>query len=215
MNMRSLIRTNRLLAEMGFTNTVEALEELQRLRACRPAATEDVRGMEVSIGHGYKAREDGSIIDPDGKPLLPYFRGGGYLCVSIWRDGVRHEEKVHQVIAKAFCTKHSDLQTQVNHRDGNKSNNAASNIEWCTPEENSIHSARIIFAQDTRPVIGTRLSDGVEFYFPSIAAAVEHGFIRANIQKVIRGDRKKHGGYSWRDAPIDAAMAKGGEACKS
>jgi len=41
MNMRAVIRANRLLAEMGFTNTVEALEELQRLRATRPPAPEE------------------------------------------------------------------------------------------------------------------------------------------------------------------------------
>lgn len=38
MNMRAVIRANRLLAEMGFNNTVDALEELQRLRAGLPIA---------------------------------------------------------------------------------------------------------------------------------------------------------------------------------
>jgi hypothetical protein len=163
----------------------------------------------VDIGDGYKLNKDGVVFDPDGKHLIPYSRSKGYLCVSMWQSGKRRDAYVHRLMAETFCTKHSDEQTQVNHRDGDRTNNRLSNLEWCTPGENSMHAARVLFAQKTRAVIGTRLSDGVETRFGSLAEATEHGFIHANIQKVIAGQRRSHAGYTWRDEAIAALQPEG------
>ena len=164
-----------------------------------PAAQGDALDA-ADIRHGYTAKRDGSILNPDGQPLIPYQSGKGYLRVSLWRDGKRADEYVHRLIAAAFCTRLSDEQTQVNHRDGDRLNNRASNLEWCSPQENSIHAARVLFAQETRAVIGTSLTDGSTVQFQSLSEAEDHGFKRANIQKVIDGKRRSHGGFTWVDA---------------
>lgn len=46
---------------------------------------------------------------------------------------------VHRLVANAFCTKDIN-DTEVNHIDGNKMNNAANNLEWCTRSENQKHA---------------------------------------------------------------------------
>ena len=176
----------------------ELVSTINERAPSEPAAPVDARDVRISVGDGYFARASGFIEEENGRQLQAYKRNS-YLSVSMWRDGVRVEKIVHRLVAQAFCVKRSDEQTQVNHRDGDKLNNASENLEWCSPAENCIHSARVTCVQETRPVIGIRLSDGHEVRYASLEEATEHGFKRANIQKVINGERNHHGGYVWRD----------------
>lgn len=73
-------------------------------------------------------------------PRLEY----GYEIVWLGtEDGGSITYPVHRIVAYAFCPNNDpDVNTQVNHIDGDKSNNRASNLEWCTPKENIRHAVR-------------------------------------------------------------------------
>jgi hypothetical protein len=59
----------------------------------------------------------------------------GYLNV-----GLHHKlYKVHRLIAMTFIENKED-KPQVNHIDGDKTNNNVSNLEWCTSSENTQHA---------------------------------------------------------------------------
>ena len=63
-------------------------------------------------------------------------RRHGYLAVFLYKDGQRRQESIHRLVAEAFCRK-QDGDTDVNHKNENKTDNRASNLEWCTHKENS------------------------------------------------------------------------------
>ena len=58
----------------------------------------------------------------------------GYLRVCL--SGKHYS--VHRLVAESFIP-NPDGKSYINHRDGNKSNNLISNLEWCTAKENSDH----------------------------------------------------------------------------
>lgn len=65
----------------------------------------------------------------------------GYAMITLCEDGERFQELFHRVIALAFVDNDNpSVKTQVNHKDGNKLNNAAWNLEWVTPKENTVHA---------------------------------------------------------------------------
>lgn len=62
--------------------------------------------------------------------------GKGYLHVRLSR---RRQDYVHRLVAAAFVENPDGL-TEINHIDGDKSNNAAENLEWTSHRANLKHS---------------------------------------------------------------------------
>lgn len=68
-----------------------------------------------------------------------YFNENGYRSVSISKDGKHKNRVVHRMVAQLFIENHENKPC-VNHIDGNKANNKASNLEWVTYSENNVHA---------------------------------------------------------------------------
>lgn len=64
----------------------------------------------------------------------------GYKRVCIYSSGKRVKILVHRLVAMLFVD-NPDNKKQVNHVDGNKSNNHYLNLEWCTNSENITHAS--------------------------------------------------------------------------
>lgn len=63
----------------------------------------------------------------------------GYTRVKLSKNGVSKLLYLHRLIAKAFI-ENPKSSKEVNHIDGDKSNNEISNLEWCTRSENLKHA---------------------------------------------------------------------------
>ena len=64
----------------------------------------------------------------------------GYHCVTLQYDGQVKVYRVHRLVMDAFGGKQPSEEYQVNHIDGDKSNNSIDNLEWVTPKENTDHA---------------------------------------------------------------------------
>lgn len=90
------------------------------------------------------------------KPKLDRY---GYHTVSITTRNYTGKRNfpitVHTLVCLAFHGPKPTPTHQVNHKDGVKTNNAASNLEWATPEENIRHA----IAMGLMPNIGLRFGN--------------------------------------------------------
>lgn len=77
-----------------------------------------------------------------GKVLIPTQNQYGYLIVSLYKNGTRYIKRVHRLVSVAFIP-NPEGKPQVNHIDGDKTNNRIENLEWCTNSENQIHAYKM------------------------------------------------------------------------
>jgi hypothetical protein len=63
----------------------------------------------------------------------------GYFIVGMWKDGAVKKIAVHRLVAVAFIGPRPSGH-EVNHKDGNKANNAAVNLEYVTHGDNVRHA---------------------------------------------------------------------------
>lgn len=84
--------------------------------------------------------DNGDIIGPKGKTLKPRLSNSGYLRVVVYVDGVRKDVSIHRLVADVYVI---GIGEQVNHKDGNKLNNNATNLEWVSRSQNAIHAVAL------------------------------------------------------------------------
>jgi hypothetical protein len=87
-------------------------------------------------GKEYTVFEDGTVIGPSGKVIKQRLNQDGYLVFTAGmssRNGKSTRSTVftHRIVAELFVPKPDDpLATEVDHKDGNRANPAAFNLEW-------------------------------------------------------------------------------------
>lgn len=68
----------------------------------------------------------------------------GYRRVCLSFGGGQLLRFVHVLVAETFIGPRPSPKHQVNHKDGNRTNNDVGNLEWVTPSENQLHSWRVL-----------------------------------------------------------------------
>ena len=95
-------------------------------------------GFDAFTMDDYQITYDGRIINKRwGREVKPQKNGKGYLRVFM-AGKLRF---VHRLVADKYIP-NPDGKPQVNHKDGNKLNNCADNLEWVSNQDNRNHAVK-------------------------------------------------------------------------
>nr|DAT75893.1 MAG TPA: homing endonuclease [Caudoviricetes sp.] len=124
----------------------------------------------------------------------------GYLAVGLHSQGGARYEYVHRLVAEAFLEVPSGV-FEVNHKDEDKKNNRADNLEWCSRVENVNYGTG-------RSRHDAKISKGVSCYLPSgefvrsydsiTLAAKDLGVLKTSVWAAVSGKNKTCKGMIWK-----------------
>lgn len=161
----------------------------------------------VGFGGLYQVSSLGRVKSLSRKKIMPVHNtSNGYHQVHLYRAGKATYAYVHRIVADAFCSRLYDAQNEVNHIDGNRVNNKADNLEWCTRSENhrtAIYIQRQIEAKKAKakPVSQFTMDGKFIATFHGLHEASRMtGAARHVIKACCDGAAKQAGGYRWQFA---------------
>jgi len=135
------------------------------------------------------------------KCLAKRIQHKGYLTVFISNGTKLINKMIHRLVAEAFIA-NPENKPQVNHKDGNKTNNHVDNLEWCTASENLKHAYDFLGRANkktNKPVIQFDLNMNVISEYESMAKAqIKTGIHNSKISMACNGKRKIAGGFIWK-----------------
>lgn len=161
----------------------------------------------------YKAFHKPGYYMRKGKILKTPLNSHGYPCVTLkFLDGTQKVVTVHRLIALTFLKQPNEESNQVNHIDGNKTNNRVDNLEWCTVQENILHAYAMGLNKGSKPMLGKTSNMNpraksiymcdmqgniLKKYLCITDAAKELKVSSSHISSCAKGKRKSCAGYKW------------------
>jgi hypothetical protein len=86
----------------------------------------------------YMVSNFGNVKNSRGK-MLKGCSKKGYIYVHLSKNATYYNYRLNRIVAKAFLPNPNNF-TDVNHKDGNKSNNTLDNLEWISHQDNMKHA---------------------------------------------------------------------------
>ena len=157
-----------------------------------------------------------------GKIIVQSKNHKGYPITGISKGNKKHCKTTHRFVAETFIP-NTENKPQINHIDGVKTNNKASNLEWVTNEENAKHAkmmglmiyrpenlklATIAAAKANHKKVNRLcLKGGKTITYNSIKEAGQaNGDKEKGISEVLRGRQKTAGGFKWEYVSAEEAV---------
>lgn len=175
----------------------------------------------LGFAEDYQVSDAGNVRNKrTGKCIKPYLNDNGYLIVGLYsrKRGKTVHFRVHRLVAESFIENPLKKRT-VNHKDGDKTNNYATNLEWATHKENlrhafktglivttdkqresaakSLRKNRLLADSRKRCFLKTRLF-GFRREFDSIEEAAQYvSGVPSAICLCCQGKKKTYKGFEW------------------
>lgn len=149
-------------------------------------------------------------VNVEEKIKKPNLMSKGYYVYELWKENKRKVFLLHRLLASIFIPNPLML-PQINHIDGNKQNNNISNLQWCTPRENTIHAIKVLgvangrnykFGKEhyrSKPVCAVNENGEILMKFDCMQDAYRQTGIReSGISSCVNGKQKTAGGLIWK-----------------
>jgi hypothetical protein len=121
-----------------------------------------------------------SLVRRKERVLKPTVRRDGYASVKIC--GKKQQRKlVHRLVAETFLANPQNKR-EVNHLDGNKTNNSISNLEWVSPSENKKHAYKTGLIIQPRGKKSKRWRGFIDIFKPDGTFVVQTGSLREAVE---------------------------------
>lgn len=136
-------------------------------------------------------------------PMKNSMNSKGYYRVGLSKGGVVRDFKVHRLVMETFSEIDED-RPNINHIDGDKSNNSLDNLEWCTQYENIHHAWENGLSKSRHTGKGRKrvlqILDGevISKYIGVMDASRKSGVDASSISRVCKGNQILAGGYKWK-----------------
>ena len=153
--------------------------------------------------------------------LKPMISNTGYERVDLFKNKHRRQFSVHRLVAMAFID-NPNAKPFVNHKDENKLNNSADNLEWVTHVENCRYGTAITRRTEhldyskrrinnagqilacSKPIIQYDKSGNyIREWKSATECSKETGFSISGIRSVVRGKRNSIFGYVFKERSDD------------
>ena len=127
----------------------------------------------------------------------------GYYGLLLSKNDSSKNYSIHRLVAEAFIPNPLNL-PQVNHKNEDKSDNRAENLEWCTAKYNSNYGTRKLRVMMNnkrmcgRKVVCIDLSGKAIAHYPSVQSVKEDGYNAALVHACCIGNRHTHHGMYWK-----------------
>lgn len=178
----------------------------------------------IEVAPQYEVSDTGLVRRVRDMLEVKPFDNGGYDRVKLEGRG----QLVHRLVAMAFIPNPNELDT-VNHKDRNKRNNHANNLEWMSNGDNVRHShddKRIVYLRKTMSDVGKKFGaengrnsakavvqlsksgDFIAQYISAREAEKATGVGYRLISQVCNGSKKSAHGYLWEFAEGQSTIRK-------
>ena len=146
--------------------------------------------------------------------IKPVNDSRGYYVVSLYNESGKSKPKlIHRLVAEAFLDNPNNYPV-INHINGDKKDNRAENLEWCTQSHNVKEAYRLglekpqltglcklgIKNKKAKKIsqIDLITNEVVNYHYGTLEAQRNTGVNFRNIHMCLVGKRKSAGGYKWR-----------------
>jgi phosphoketolase len=89
----------------------------------------------------YKISKNGVVVNSSGKVMKTFVNTGGYIRISLIKDGKKSNYDLHQLVALTYIPNPKGY-TEIDHLNNVRTDNRIQNLRWVSRSENNYNKIK-------------------------------------------------------------------------